>query len=149
MVRMDVSGLGGTCSVPTRRLLVYGGEQAVSIEHVISGRCILRSGPRRARHRIPLEGVQVGGCRTSLQNSLTEGIVAVRCRRAEDTEGSQAVCIIVNICCSRAIYRFLRDVAVIVICESSRNNFFSDSLFKLLSDEPHARNCIRKRSRIV
>jgi hypothetical protein len=55
-----------------------------------------------------------------LEHPLPKGVVGVGGCGAEDAKRSQAVCIIVNICCSRAICRFLRNVAVVVVCESGR-----------------------------
>ena len=73
---------------------------------------------------IPLEGVEIGGCGASLEDSLSEYVVPAGRGRSAGAERGQAVCIIVNICCSRAVHRFLRDVAVIIVRESGCNNFF-------------------------
>jgi len=43
MVGVNIASLSGTCRVTTRGLLVYGGDQAVAVERIISGGCELRA----------------------------------------------------------------------------------------------------------
>jgi hypothetical protein len=47
MIGVNIASLGCTCGIPARRLLVYGGDQAVAIEYVISAGCELRTAARR------------------------------------------------------------------------------------------------------
>jgi hypothetical protein len=35
MVGVNIASLGGTCGIPARCLLVYSGDQAVAVEHII------------------------------------------------------------------------------------------------------------------
>ena len=44
---MNIARLSGAGGIPTRRLLVYGGDQAVAVERIISGGCELRAGAGR------------------------------------------------------------------------------------------------------
>jgi hypothetical protein len=40
---MDVACLGCACGIPARRLVVYGGDQAVAIEHILGRRRVARA----------------------------------------------------------------------------------------------------------
>jgi hypothetical protein len=44
---MNIARLGCACGIPARRLLVYRGDQAGAIEHIISRGCKLCSGAGR------------------------------------------------------------------------------------------------------
>jgi hypothetical protein len=67
-----------------------------------------------------VELLEVGRRGAGLQHAIARPIISISRCRAADTERGQTVCIIVNICCGRAIHRLLCDVAVIVVCESRR-----------------------------
>jgi hypothetical protein len=77
---------------------------------------IIASDGRAARCRRRMLAASAGSSR----DAIPCPVVGISRCCAAGAERGQAVCIIVDICCSRAIRRFLCDVAVIVVREGGR-----------------------------
>jgi hypothetical protein len=86
--------------------------------HVVGRGRVFRSGACRARYRIPLERIDGRRGRAGLQHACTEGVVSVGRGRSRNGQRCETICVIVNICCSRAVYRLLREISVLIVRKS-------------------------------
>jgi hypothetical protein len=101
---MNVVRCGCACGCKACRLLIDCSEQCVAIEHVVGRGRVFRSRARRRGYGVPFEWVDVRRGRSCLENAGAERVVSVGRGRTSCTQRGQAICIIVNICCSPTVF---------------------------------------------
>src|SRR5262245_26957218 len=112
---MNIARLCGTGSNTARQLAINGRKKGVAVKNVFRGRRELCSGDGRRSDGVPFVGVNIRGRGAGLEDTLTEGVVAVGGRCSAGIEAGETVGIIVRVCGGGPAVAGGGEIAVVVV----------------------------------